>query len=61
MNAKENMHDKRFPKIYILPHIIYYIVLLIIIIVLTIKAIGFSKVRKTLSSKFETHFGEIKD
>ena len=46
MNAKEKMHDVRFPKIYILPHIIYYIVLLTIIIVLAIKAIGFQRSEK---------------
>ena len=50
MNAKENMHEVRFPNIYILSHIIYYIVPLTIIIVLAIKAVGFSKVRQTLST-----------
>ena len=61
MNAKENMHEVRFPNIYILSHIIYYIVPLTIIIVLAIKAVGFSKVRQTLSTIFVMHYGETKD
>ena len=61
MIAKENMHEGRFPNIYILSHIIYYIVPLTIIIVLAIKAVGFSKVRQTLRTKFAMHYGDIKD
>ena len=61
MNAKENMHEVRFPNIYILSHIIYYIVPLTIIIVLAIKAVSFSKVRQTLSTIFSIHYGDIKD
>ena len=45
MNAKENMHEVRFPNIYVFSHTIYYIVLLTIVIVLAIKVVGFSKVR----------------
>ena len=61
MNAKENMHEVRFPYIYILSHIINDIVPLTIIIALAIKAVGFSKVRQTLSTKFAMHYGDIKD
>ena len=57
----ENMHEGKFPNIYILSHIIYYIVPLTIIIVLAIKTVGFSKVRQTLSTKFPMHDGDIKD
>ena len=60
MNAKENMHEVRFPYIYILSHI-NYIIPLTIIIALAIKAVGFSKVRQTLSTKFAMHYGDIKD
>ena len=61
MNVKENMREVRFPNIYILYHIIYYIVPLTIVIVLTIKAVGFSKVRQTLSTNFAMHYVDIKD
>ena len=61
MNAKENMHEVRFYDIYIPSHIIYYIVPLTIIIVLAIKAVGFSKVRQTLCTKFAMHYGDMKD
>ena len=61
MIAKENMHEGRFPNIYILSHIIYYIVPLSIIIVLAIKALGFSKVRQVISTKFAMHYGDIKN
>ena len=54
------MHEVRFPNIYILSHI-NYIVPLTIIIALAIKAVGFSKVRQTLSTKFAMHYGDIKD
>ena len=50
MIAKENMHEVRFQDIYIVSHIIYYIVPLTIIIVFAIKAVGFSKIRQTLST-----------
>ena len=61
MIVKKNMHDGRFHNIYILSHIVYYIVPLTISIVLAIKAVGFSKVRQTLSTKFAMHDGDIKD
>ena len=61
MNAKENMHEVRFPSIYILSHVIYYIVPLTTIIVLAIKAVGLSKIRQTLSTKLAMHYGDIKD
>ena len=61
MNVKENIHEVRFSNIYILSHIIYYIVPLTLIIVLAIKAIGFSKVRQTLSTIFAMHYDDIKD
>ena len=51
MNAIENMHKVRFPNIYIISHIDYYIHPLTIIIALVINAIGF----------FAMHFGDIKD
>ena len=58
MNAKENMHEVRFPNIYILSHIIYYIVPLAVIIVLAVKALGFSKVRQTLSATFAMRYDD---
>ena len=61
MIAKENMHEGKFPNIYILSHIIYYIVPLTIIIILAIKAEGFSKVRQTINTKFAMYYGDIKD
>ena len=61
MNAKENMQEVRFPKNFILSHIIYYIVPLTIIIILAIKAVGLSKVRQTLSTISAMHYGDIKD
>ena len=57
MNVIENMHAVRFPNIYILNQIIYYILPLTIIIVLVIKGIGFSKV----SYIFAMHYCDIKD
>ena len=52
MNAKENMHEVRFPSIYVLSHIIDYIhPPLTIIFALAIKAVGF----------FAMHYGDIKD
>ena len=59
MTCKENMDEVKFSNIYILSHIIYYIVLLTIIIVLAIKAVGFSKVRQSLSTKFSMHYGDM--
>ena len=61
MSAIENIHEVRFPNIYVLSHIIYYILSLTIIIALAIKGIGFSKVRQTLSNIFVMHYGDIKD
>ena len=61
MNAIENIHEVRFPNIYVLSHIIYYILPLTIIIALAIKGIGFSKVRQTLSNIFVMHYGDIND
>ena len=61
MNATENMHKVRFSNIYILSHFIHYIVPLTIIIVLAIKAVGFTKVRQTLSTKFPMHYSDIRD
>ena len=43
MNAIENMHELKFPNIYILSHIVYYILPLTIIIVLAIKEVGFPR------------------
>ena len=60
MTAKENMHEVRFPNIYILSHFIYYIVPLTVVIVLAIKTVGFL-VRQTLSTKFAMHYGDVKD
>ena len=51
----------RFPNIYILSYIIYYIVSLTLVIVLTIKAVGFSKARQTHSTIFAMDYGDIKD
>ena len=61
MNAIENMRGVRFPNIFMLSHITYYFLLLTIIIVLVIKAVGFSKVRQTLSNIFALHNSDIKD
>ena len=61
MNAKENMHEVRFPNIYILSHIIYHVVPLTIIIVLAIKSSRFFKGQKTLSTIFAMPYGDIKD
>ena len=61
MTAKENVHDVRFPNIYILSHIIYYFVPLIIVIVLIIKTVGLSKNRQTLNTKNSMHYVDIKD
>ena len=57
----KNMYEVRFPNIYILSRIIYYIFPLTLIIILAIKAIGFSKVKQTLSNMFAMHYGDIKD
>ena len=56
----ENMHDVKFPNIYLVSHIIYYISPLTTIIALVIKA-GFSKVRQTFNYIFAMHYGDIKD
>ena len=56
INAIGKMHEGRFPNIYILLYIIYYIFPLSIIIVLAIKALGFSKARQNLSNIFEMHY-----
>ena len=61
MNAIENMHEVRFPKIYIPLHSIYCSPPLTIIIVLAIKAVGFSNVRKTFSNIFAMHYCDDKD
>ena len=61
MNAIENMRGVRFPNIFMLSDITYYFLLLTIIIVLVIKAVGFSKVRQTLSNIFALHNSDIKD
>ena len=44
------MHEVKFPNIYILSHIIYYIHPLTMITALAIKAVGF----------FAMHYGDIK-
>ena len=54
------MHEVRFPNMYILSSIIYFILLLITIVVLAIKSIGLSKVRQTLSNKFAIDCGTAK-
>ena len=51
MYAIENMHEVRFPNIYALSHIIYYIHPLTIVIALTVKAVDI----------FGMHYGDIKD
>ena len=56
LNTIGKMHEGRFPNIYILLYIIYYIFPLSIIIVLAIKALGFSKARQNLSNFFEMHY-----
>ena len=61
MPRKGKHAEVRFPNIYILSDIVCYIVPLTVIIVLAIKAVGFSKVRKTLSTIFAIHYGDIKD
>ena len=47
----ENMHEVRFPNIYILSHIIYYIHPLSVIIALVLKAVVL----------FAMHYGDNKD
>ena len=61
MNAIENIHEVRFANISILSHIVYYIPPLTIIIGLTIKAVGFSRVRQTFSNIFAMPYGDKKD
>ena len=64
MIAIRNMDKVRFPNIYILVNIHYYILPLTIIIVLAIKAVKavvFLKARQTLSNIFAMHYGNIKD
>ena len=61
MNAIENIHEVRFANISILSHIVYYIPPLTIIIALTIKAVGFSRVRQTFSNIFAMLYGDKKD
>ena len=61
MNAIGNMHEVRFPKIYIPSHSIYCSPPLTIIIALAIKAVGFSNVRKTFTNIFAMHYGDDKD
>ena len=61
MENVENMHELRFSNFYKLSHIIYYFSPLTIIIALTIKAIGFLKVRQTFSNIFAMYYGDIKD
>ena len=61
MNVIGNMHEVRFPTIYILRNIIYYIPPLTIIVVLTIKAVGFSKIKQGLSSIFAIYYDDIKN
>ena len=48
MNATENLHEVRFPNIYILSHIIYHIPPLLTIIVLAIEEVGFSKTKNII-------------
>ena len=55
MNSIGNMHEVRFPNIYILANIVYHILPLTIIIVLTKKAAGFSKAEQSVSNIFVTH------
>ena len=55
------MHELRFSNFYKLSHIIYYFSPLTIIIALTIKAIGFLKIRQTFSNIFAMYYGDIKD
>ena len=63
MNNIENMHEVRFPNIYILSQIIYYIPPLTIIIAFAIKESSrFStKVTQTFSNIIAMHYGDIKD
>ena len=51
MNAIENMHEVRFPNIYMLSRVIFYIRPLAIKIALAIKAVGF----------LAMNYGDIKD
>ena len=54
------MHAVRFSNIHILSNIICYLFPLTVIIVLATKAVGFSKVRQSLSNLFAMHYGDIK-
>ena len=57
----EKPQRRSFPNIYILSHVNYYIHPLTLIIALEIKAVGFSKARKTSNNIFLMHYGDIKD
>ena len=59
--SKENMHEVRVPNICIVSHIIYYIVPVTIVIVFGIKAVGFSRARQALGTKFTMNYSDIKD
>ena len=59
MNVLGKMHDIRFPTIYIMWNIIYYILPLTIVAVLAIKAVDSSKVRQGISNIFAMHYGDI--
>ena len=56
------MHEVRLPNIYTLWNIviIYYVLPLTVIFILAIKAVGFSKVRQSLSHIFGMNCGDIK-
>ena len=57
MNVIGNMHEVRFPNIFILSHIVCYIPPLTIIIALALTAVG----QTDFSNIFVTHYGDIKD
>lgn len=63
MPFMQNMHEVRFPNIYILSRIIYYIFPLTIIIALAIKAaqVFQRSDRFCISNVFAMHFGDIKN
>ena len=61
MNVIGNMHEVRFPNIYILLNNIHYILPLTTVMAVAIKAVAFPKARQTLSNIFVMHYGSIKD
>ena len=61
MIAIGNIHEVKFPNIYVLSVIIYCTLPLAIIIVLARKAVSFLNVRQSFSNIFPKHCDDIKN